>query len=196
MDPLPAFAAVMTLALGVGANTAIFSVLHAVMLKPLPYPEPDQLVQLWSVDLDSSSNPVMAHRDKQLASTRQLDLWGELNRSFRSIAYYRPWLMNFSRPGDPERIPTALVSPGFLATLGVPAARGSLFTRADAAAGRDRVAILSDRLWRRRFGANPNALGKEATIDGDPYTVVGILPPDFRLVAASVGEEPDLYVPI
>jgi putative ABC transport system permease protein len=195
--PIPAIAALVTLALGTGANTAIFSIIHSVMLKPLPYVEPQRLVQIWSVDLDPNSNlGAMATRDKQLASTRELDRWRELSASFRDIAYYRPWLTNFTAPGEPERVPTALISASFFATLGVTPARGRAFTAADLVPGKDRVAILSDTFWRRRFGGNAAVLGQSAIIDGYRNTIVGVLPPDFRLIAPSINEQPDVFQPI
>jgi len=195
--PLPAIAALVTLALGTGVNTAIFSIIHAVMLKPLPYPEPGRLVQVWSVDLDPHSDlGAMATRDKQLASTRELDRWRELSTSFRDIAYYRPWLTNFTAPGEPERAPTALISASFFTTLGVTPALGRAFTAADLVPGNGRVAILSDAMWRRRFGGNATVLGQSAIIDGYRNTIVGVLPPDFRLIAPAVNEEPELFQPI
>jgi putative ABC transport system permease protein len=195
--PIPAIAALVTLALGTGVNTAIFSIIHAVMLKPLPYPEPERLVQIWSVDLDPNSDlGAMATRDKQLASTRELDRWRELSASFRDIAYYRPWLTNFTAPGEPERVPTALISASFFDTLGVTPARGRAFTAADLVPGKDRVAILSDDLWRRRFGGNAAALGQSAIIDGYRNTIVGVLPPDFRLIAPAINAQPKVFQPI
>lgn len=195
--PLPAIAALVTLALGTGVNTAIFSIIHAVMLKPLPYPEPERLVQIWSVDLDPHSDlGAMATRDKQLASTRELDRWRELSASFRDIAYYRPWLTNFTAPGEPERAPTALISARFFATLGVTPALGRAFTAADLVPGNDRVVILSDAMWRRRFGGNAAVLGQSAIIDGYRNTIVGVLPPDFRLVAPTINEQPQAFQPI
>jgi putative ABC transport system permease protein len=195
--PIPALAALVTLALGTGVNTAIFSIIHAVMLKPLPYPEPERLVQIWSVDLDPHSDlGAMATRDKQLASARELDRWRELSASFRDIAYYRPWLTNFTSPGEPERVPTALISASFFATLGVTPVRGRAFTPADLVPGKDRVVILSDALWRRRFGGNPAALGQSAIIDGYRNTIVGVLPPDFRLIAPAINDQPEVFQPI
>lgn len=196
-SPIPALAAVLTLALGVGANTAIFSVIHSVMLKPLPYPEPDRLAQIWSVDLDPASDlRAMAHRDKQLVSTPELDRLRELTRSFREIGYYRPWLVNFTAPGEPERVTTALVSAGLFPALGVNPARGRSFGASDLVPGGDRVVMLSDGFWRRRFAANPAILGQTAAIDGYRCTIIGILPPDFRLIAASISEQPDIFEPI
>lgn len=195
--PIPAIAALVTLALGTGVNTAIFSIIHSVMLKPLPYPAPERLVQIWSVDLDRNSNlGAMLTRDKQLATTRQLDRWRELSASFQDIACYFPWLVNFTAPGEPERVLTARISASFFATLGVTPARGREFTAADLVPGKDRVAILSDSFWRRRFGGNPAVLGQTAIIDGYRNTIVGVLPPDFRLIAPAINEQPELFQPI
>ena len=195
--PISAIAALVTLALGAGVNTAIFSIIHAVMLKPLPYPAPDRLVQIWSVDLDRNFNlGAMSTRDKQLAPTRELDRWRDLSASFQDIAYYRPWLTNFTAPGEPERVPTALVSATFFATLGVTPALGRAFTVADLVPGKDRVAILSDTFWRSRFSGNPAVLGQSALIDGYRNTIVGVLPPDFRLIAPAIDEQPQVFQPI
>ncbi len=195
--PVPAIAALVTLALGTGVNTAIFSIIHTVMLKPLPYPEPDRLVQIWSVDLDPHSDlGAMATRDKQLASARDLDRWRELSASFQDLAYYRPWLTNFTAPGEPERVPTALISASLFATLGVAPARGRAFTPADLVPGQDRVVILSDAFWRRRFGGSTAVLGQTAIIDGYRNTIVGVLPPDFRLIAPAINEQPQIFQPI
>ena len=196
-SPIAAGTAVLTLALGLGANAAIFSVIYAAMLKPLPYSQPDRLVQIWSVDLDPNSDlGAMLHRDKQLASTDELDRLRELSRSFQDLGYYRPWMSNFSAPGEPERIYTALVSAGLLSTLGVQPAQGRSFTAADAVEGRDRVVILSDAFWHRRFASAQKILGATVTVDGSPCTVIGVLPPGFRLVLPSINEQPDLIQPI
>jgi len=195
--PIPAIAAVVTLALGAGATTAIFSIIHAVILKPLPYPEPDRLVQIWSVDLDRNSDlGAMLTRDKQLATTRDLDRWRELSASFQDVGYYFPWLINFTAPGEPERVPTARISASFFATLGVTPARGRAFTAADLVPGRDRVAIVSDSFWRRRFGGHPAVLGQSAIIDGYRNTIIGVLPPDFRLIAPAINAQPEVFQPI
>ena len=195
--PLPAIAAIVTLALGAGVNTAIFSIIHAVMLKPLPYPEPERLSQIWSVDLDPNSNlGAMASRDKQLAATKDLDRWRELSHSFQDIGYYFPWLVNFTSPGEPERVLSARISAGLFSTLGVTPARGRAFTAADLVPGTDRVAILTDSLWRRRFGGDPGVVGRTAVIDGYPTTIAGVLAPDFRLIAPAIDKQPEMFQPI
>ena len=188
-QPFPPLAALVTLALGVGANTAIFSVIHAVMLKPLPYPEPDRLVQIWSVDLG-------ARRDNGLLSGKEIDRLRAASRSFQDIGYYHFWMSNFSGQGEAERIYTALVSPGFLSTLGVAPALGRAFTAADMTHGNDRIVILSDAFWRRRFNADPAILGKTVTVDGFPCVVVGVLAPASRLIAPALTVQPDLIQPI
>ncbi|MGO4880568.1 MAG: ABC transporter permease [Bryobacteraceae bacterium] len=196
-NPVPPLTAVLTLALGVGANTAIFSVIHAVMLKPLPYPQPDRLVQIWSVDLDPHSDlGAMTHRDKQLLNDKELDRLRELSRSFQDIGYYFPWMSNVSAPGDAERVYATVVSPGIFTTLRVAPVRGRAFTADDMIPGKDRVVILSDAFWHRRFHADPAALGKTITVDGFPRTVVGIMAPGFRLIAPSINEQPELLAPL
>ena len=188
-NPIPPLTAVVTLALGVGVNTAIFSVIHAVMLKPLPYPEPGRLAQIWVVDPDSQ-------RNHETLSSKELDCLRKLARTFQDIGYYRPWMSNLSGEGEANRIHTVLVSPGFLTALGAAPALGRAFTAADMAAGNDRIVILSDGFWRRRFGADPAILGRTVTVDGFPCKVVGVLGPASRLIAHDLSVQPDLVQPI
>ncbi|MGA2135067.1 MAG: ABC transporter permease [Bryobacteraceae bacterium] len=195
--PIPPLTAVLTLALGVGANTAIFSVIHAVMLKPLPYPQPDRLTQIWSVDLDPHSDlGAMSHRDKQLLNTKELDRLRELSRSFQDVGYYFPWMSNASAPGQAERVPAAVVSHGVFTTLGVKPVLGRAFTAEDMVAGQNHLVILSDAFWRRRFHADSGIVGKTLTVDGFPSTVVGVMAAGFRLIAPSINEQPDLLQPV
>jgi putative ABC transport system permease protein len=192
--PVLIAAAVLTLALGTGANTAIFSVIHRAMLRPLPYPRPGRLVQIWSADVDT-------HRDldpagKKPTNTAVIDGWRKLDTAFDGIASYRGWNVNFAAAGRPERLVAALVSSNFFATLGVAPARGRAFTEEENTAGHDDVVILGDRLWRRIFQADPSAIGKTVLIDNQPRTVIGIMPQGFRVYAASLLEDPDLFAPV
>jgi len=195
-NPVPALAAVLTLAIGVGANTAIFSVIYAVMLKPLPYPDPERLVQIWSVDLDPRSEPgAMLHRDKQLLSVEEIGRLRATSHVLQDIGYYGPWMSNVSAPGEAERIYAAHVSPGLFPALRMAPAMGRAFAAADLAPGREHIAILSDAFWRRRFHGDPAILGQTVTVDGYPCTVVGVMSPGFRLIAPTINEQPDLMQP-
>jgi putative ABC transport system permease protein len=193
-------AAVLTLALGTGVNTTMFSVIHAVMLKPLPYPQPDRLVQVWSTDLDRPNTIQEANRItsrlRQLTPPPVVDAWSKSSRSFASFGGYRPWMSNLLTPqGDPLRVRTAMVAQGFFATLGTPSVQGRLFAPDEFVAGRDRVVMLSDALWHSRFHGDPAVLGKSVKIDGAPFTIIGVLRPDFEMLVAQIGV-PDIYTPI
>jgi putative ABC transport system permease protein len=168
-----AFVAVVALALGVGANTAIFSVVKAVLLKPLPYPESGRLVWLREV------NPTNNVPDEP-ASAPDFNDWRTDARSFDGVAAYADTALTLTGEGEPERIPAAATSANFFRVLGVAPALGRDFVAEEEAAGKNRVVVISHGLWQRRFGANQNVLGQTLTFGGNPYTVVGVAPPDFR----------------
>lgn len=164
-----AAAAVITLALGIGANTAIFSVVHAVLLKPLHYHEPDQI---YSVEV------VMPERTSQFASlpvTIQAYLaWRKADTAFSAMAVLRPWECNLTGGGEPERLGGARVSTNFFSFLGVPIARGRGFAVHEEQPGNEKVVVISDALWRRRYGSDPALVGSGIDINGERHLVIGI----------------------
>ena len=173
----PAFSAivVLTLALGIGANTAIFSVINAVLLRALPYREPDRLLTIYhfynSAELNFLEAPVSAigfrdYRDK--------------TTSFEAVAVESGWSANLTGDGDPERVPASRVSGDYFRVLGVPAALGRTFGRDEDEPGKNRVVVLSDGLWRRILGGQRSAIGKTIQLNGESYTVLGVMPPEFR----------------
>jgi putative ABC transport system permease protein len=197
---LVTIAAVATLALGTGVNTTMFSVIHAVMLKPLPYPHADRLVQVWSTDLDRPATIQEANRitsrTRQLTPPPVVDRWGKASRMFEAFGGYRPWLSNLITPsGDPLRVRATMITEGFFPTLGVSVARGRAFAPNEFVAGHDRVVLLSDALWHSRFQGDPAILGQSVKIDGSPFTIVGILPANIEMLAAQIGV-PDIYEPV
>lgn len=166
--------AVLTLALGVGANTAIFSVVRGVLLRALPYPEPQRLVAVQSV-INGSPTAV--------SPPDFLD-WRAQAKSFSELAAYFLSTTNLTGgTGEPERLTQARVSANFFDILGVRPERGRGFVSGEDAADAPRVAILSDGLWRRRFGADPKIVGGTIRLDDVPTTVIGIAPPEVKLPA-------------
>lgn len=165
----PGFTAVgvLTLALGVGANTAIFSVVNGVLLKPLPYHDPGRIVTV----LHDGWGPV--------APADFLD-WRSQNRSFERMAAAEAWGGTLTGGDRPEAIPGIRLGEGLLELLGVPPLFGRMFQADDYQPGHDRVLILSYALWIRHFGASPSVIGQTVTLDSQPYTVIGIMPRDFR----------------
>jgi predicted permease len=170
----PAFtlAAVLSLALGIGANTAIFSVVRAVLLKPLPYSEPGRLALAFE-----SSRRFLARGNATLLMFRA---WQERNRSFTEIAALarRPFLL--TGVDDAEELEGGLVTPEFFPLLGVRPYRGRFFTACDNQPGSDRVAVISYGVWQRHFGRDPRLVGRTVLLKGEPFTIIGITPPDFR----------------
>ncbi len=171
----PAFTAivVVTLALGIGANTAIFSVVNAVLLRPLPYREPDRLItiehhypSLNALDAPVSVAGFSDYRDK--------------TRSFDGMAVQSGLGANLTGFGDPERLQASRVTGQYFSTLGVSAARGRTIVPGEDVQGKDRVVVLSDALWHRLFAADPSALGKTLQLNGATYDIIGIMPPGFR----------------
>src|SRR5580765_2168061 len=172
----PGFTAVVVLILtiGIGANTAIFSVINAALLRPLPYHEPDRLVMVWSTFLKQG----LAQIPMSAADFADIQ---DQNHVFEQMAalYLDRSDFNFTGHGEPERIHAIAISAELLSMLGVRPAIGRNFLTEEGRAGRERAAIVSDGFWRRRFGADPGLLGKSVTLDGQPYTVVGIMPQGF-----------------
>jgi putative ABC transport system permease protein len=164
--------AVATLALGIGANTAMFTVVNGALLKPLPFEQPDRLVILSHVPVALGPN---AHA---LSDHTFAELRAAPSRAFASLATLSPNQMTLTGVGDAERLSTAQASASLMTTLGVSAAIGRTFT-AEEEAGDDHVVLLSDRFWRERFGGARSVLGTSITLDGVPYTVIGVMPLTF-----------------
>jgi putative ABC transport system permease protein len=169
--------ALATLALGIGANTAMFSVVNAVLLTPPPFREPDRLVMVWA------SNPELAaslgFEDKLPTSPAAFYDWKSGTRSFEALAMMRPGTLNLSGGGDPERLGVVNVTGEFFPALGVPAALGRTLTPADDDLAAPAAIVLSHAFWQRRFGGDPGVVGQAIRLDGRPRTVVGVMPKDF-----------------
>ena len=182
-----AAAAVLTLAVGIGANTAIFSVANALLLRPLPYRHGDRLV-LIDARRKSSSNagqgPLTVPRFEQVE---------QRNRSFGALAAFTPEVFNLTGRGDPEQIPAARVSWRFFEVLGIAPAKGRGFRAEEDKPGGDLVVMISDALWQRRFARDAGVVGQAITLDSRDYTIVGVLPADFRF--AFFGPTADLVAP-
>ncbi len=178
-----ALVAIFTLALGIGATTAIFSVVQGVVLAPLPYKEPDRLVLVWLYNQRLKSPIYLSYSDFRD--------WRRNSRSFARMAAFTPQGFNLSSPGTPEHLNGQLLTWDFFRTLGVKLAFGREFTSAEDVYGGARVAIISDRLWRTRFGGRVQVLGKSMTLEGVSYTVIGVLPPRFRFLA-----DADFFAPL
>src|SRR5499426_3479615 len=167
--------AVITLALGIGANTAIFSAVDALLLRQLPFPDPERLVMIWENDTEegNSRNPV--------APANFVD-WRKQNEVCSQIGYFtQPGGVNITGRGEPERITGVFVSQNLFSLLGAQPQIGRGFIDEDLKERQGLVVLLSHGLWRRRFGGDPSVIGKSLTLDGAPYTVIGVMPPQFQL---------------
>src|ERR1044072_7358015 len=170
----PAFTviAVLTLALGIGANTAIFSVVNAVLLKPLAVKDPDRLLTFWH----SAPAKGLKHVDLNDALVAHYRV---RTRTFQSLSAFETGNFSITGSGEPEVVPGAIVTFNYFEVLGREPLHGRTFTPQEDTPGNDHVALLSYALWQRRFGANPNVVGQSINLDGEPTTVVGIMPADF-----------------
>jgi putative ABC transport system permease protein len=160
---------VVTLALGIGATTAIFSVVYAVF-EPMPYPKPDQLVMVWTMNRGNRSS----------VSTVDYLEWKQRSSSFQGINAWTGGSFNVGGGERPEQVAGSLRTPGFFTMEGLPFMLGRDFTSEEGQPGSDRVVILSNRLWARSFASNRDIIGKDIRLNGEPYTVVGILPPGIH----------------
>ncbi|HEV2386542.1 MAG TPA: ABC transporter permease [Candidatus Acidoferrales bacterium] len=190
----PAFAAVAvaTLALGIGANTAIFSVVYATMLRPLPYRQPDRLVMVWE-------NNRLHSRPHNVVSPANFLVWRGENSVFDQMAGFQEQPANLTGAGEPERIAVEYATSNLFSLLGANPAMGRAFTAEEGIQGRDQVAILSYGLWQRRFGGDPRAIGKTIRLNGNPLTIVGVMPRGFQFFIKSsslTGEAPDVWAPL
>ena len=179
--------AVIALALGIGANTAIFSVVNAILLRPLNYKDSDRLVQINhnypKLDLKASVSAI--------GYSHYRDNCG----AFEAIGAGSPWAVNLTETGDPERLQGMAVTHTFLPMLGVEPAQGRVFSADEDQPGRNRVVVLSDGLWRRRFASDPNLIGNNIRLNGEQYAIIGIMPPGFQF-GREFGQPIDLYSPI
>jgi predicted permease len=181
----PAFTAVVivTLALGIGANTALFSVVNGVLLSPLPYPHSTQLVAVYEKNVGMDRAPI--------SYLNFLD-WQRATQTFSSLAIYRHEDYNLTGRGQAERVNGLMVSASFFPTLGIHPALGRDFRSEDDRIGAAPVVMLSDGFWHSHFGASPNIVGSSIDLNGTDYTVIGILPPEFSFY----GIQRDIYTPV
>jgi predicted permease len=180
----PGFAAIaiLTLALGIGANTALFSVVNGVLLNPLPFPNPDQLYELYS------KTPVDEH--SSISYLNFLD-WRKDNHSFSTLGAFRASDINLTGAGEPERLHGHMISAELFPTLDIPPILGRNFRPEEDQTGSAPVAIISDGFWKRKFGLSPDVINKTIALNGRAYTIVGVFPGRLPIFSAS-----DVYTPV
>ena len=177
-------AAIAALALGIGANTAIFSVVSAVLLKPLPYPDPENVVTFLTTSPQGSGPG---------ASPAKYQHWREQSTVVRDVTAYRGNVMNYTGGAAPEQLRAGQVSADYFRLFGAPLVLGRTFSPEEDRPGGERVAVLSYGLWQRRFGGDAKVLGRSISLSGDPYTVIGVIGPSFDI--SEFGPVPELWVP-
>ncbi len=179
-------AAILTMAIGIGANTAIFSILNATLFFTLPYPQPNRIVFAATV-----SPAAMRALGRPAVVDATYESWERRNDSFSAMAAYDIGEATLTGAGAPERLHFADVTPGFFRALGVEPALGRAFHSTEGGPGEPATVILSDRLWRARFGSNPRVIGQMIELDDEQYTVVGVMPKGFEFPEEN-GPEPDV----
>ena len=184
----PGFTAVviLTLALGIGVNTALFSVVNGVLLNPLRYAQPDRLIALYSRKAD--------YNRSSISYPDFLD-WVRGNRAFSALAAYRPDDFNLTGRGEPERVPAEMVSASFFPLLGVQPVLGRMLLSEEDQPGARPVVLISEGLWKRRFGSSKDTLGQSLTLNDVAYTIIGVIPADFRYTGINFHQS-DVYTPI
>jgi putative ABC transport system permease protein len=165
--------AILALALGVGATSAVFSVINGVMLRTLPYKNAARVVMLWERNRQSE-------RSRNVVSPANFLDWQEQSSSFDEMAAFYDTRGNLTGMGDPEEIPRQVSTGNLFTLLGAEAALGRTYTNEDAEPGRNNVIVLSNGLWKRRFGASPQVIGQTITLNSKPYTIIGVMPADFK----------------
>jgi hypothetical protein len=191
-EPAMSLIAVVILALGIGANTAVFSIVNPLLLRPLPFPDSERLVWIANTGTTGLSG-----------RTYRVDVFEELRRNTRSIqemsgyfAFFGFVSRTLTGRGDPERLMAVDVAPRFFEVLGVQPASGRLFTEQEHHAGGPRAVLLTHGLWQRRFGGDPGLVGTAISINNEAFTVVGVLPPQFDFSSVfTPGTPVDMFVP-
>ena len=182
-QPWFAAAAILTMALAIGANAAVFSLVNAVLLRPLPFRDPQSLVWIWSTRTD---------RDKAFFCLPDYLDFVERTRTLEQTVAFTPAGFNLIAEGPAERIDGVRATAGMFEMLGVRPALGRLLIPADDAPGSPRVAVLSHGFWLRRFGGDGNVVGRALSLNGEPHSVVGVLPPMFLFP----GAEAEIITPL
>src|SRR5579871_5879918 len=178
--------AVLALALGIGPNTAVFTMVNAVLLKPLPVPEPDRVVMIWGTLLKSGFDQMPVSAADFLDWKRQARSFDQMSAAFAIPEYG----LNVSGAGEPERVPAALASQEFLPALGIQPITGRNFLPDEDRPGGRPAVLISNALWQRRFHSDPAAVGRTLTVDGVPRTIVGVVPHELGEMVAA-----DLWLP-
>ncbi|MFL6278001.1 MAG: ABC transporter permease [Blastocatellia bacterium] len=180
------FVAVLTLALGIGANAAIFTAVDAALLRPFPYKDPAALVHIWE------TSPQSEFSEHEAAYPDYLD-WRAQSTAFEEMAGYNAGMALFSGQGQPERIQSARVTSSFFPMLGAQASLGRTFRDGEDLPGTARLAVLSHGFWQRRFGGDPNIIGQHITLNAESYEIIGVMPPGFHFAKAG---SPDVWRPL
>ncbi len=183
-QPTFVLVALLTLALGIGANAAIFSVIKAVVLNPLPYEEPDRIVVVWEVNPEGSLDRV---------SVPTYEDWKAEAKSLESVAAYRLSDFTFGGAGEPLSVAGLRATPELFDVLRARATIGRTFTESDAVVGADRVAVLSHGFWRRALGGDPSIIGRSVQLDAQAFTVIGVMPPGFEFPTST---DVDVWAPL
>ena len=188
----PAFAliAILTLALGIGANTAIFSVVNGVLLNPLPYPHPEQIVSIFTK---------MPNFNNASISYPNFEDWRRMNRTFSAMAAYRSSGFNLTGHGEPERLHGEMISAGFFEILGVNPVLGRAFSSDEDRIGANPTVMITEGLWKRKYGSDPNIIGQRMELSGVGRTIIGVVPSSFHLHMQNFqygGPANEVYVPV
>ena len=200
--PSFAVAVVLTIALGVGASSAMFSVVYAALLRPLPYRDPDRLVvvwEKWQVNRDLKGvDPAVAARlaERSVVMDRAIPVWRAQNHVFEDVAGFLSHDFSLSGGDQPERVEGVIVTSQFLGVLGVSPAVGRALRPEEDQLGTDEVVLIGHRLWMRRFGGDPHIVGKTIAVDGIAHTVVGVMAADFHLALPNAPRVPDIIAPL
>jgi putative ABC transport system permease protein len=190
--PIVTATALLTIALGVGGSAAVFGVVYAVMLRPLPYPHPERLVELFESDRRGNASMMRA-------SALNYQSWAERATSLEAVAAFQSSGFTLTELGEPERLDGSVITASMFDVLGLPPLAGRGFRVEDERPGANRVAVLAEPLWRRRFGANPAIVGQSITLNDERYEIIGVMPSAFREAGRArmtATEGPQIFVPL